>query len=348
MARILYAIMGDARGHLSRSLSVVQQMPDHDYLFAGGGKVLELRNEGHRVYELPMLGTFYKDTRADIAATLSNAARLLLGKKKTIRNCIKEIEKFRPDLIISDYEFFVPLAAKKMGLPCISLDHQHILTHCDYAIPEGKLMDRLLTFFPIKCLYSNASKFIISSFFQLPVKDASVASVVPPILRKRVLQFTPGEGDHGLVYTSGGTFHALLPELEKMDRTFHVYGFGEHPPRKNLIFKPFSQNGFLEDLSTARYVVSNAGHNLISEALYLGKPVVCLPIQLMYEQFFNAYNLKKLGFGDYVLNFSQLLPTLKEMERNAPVYEERIRQFNFWGNKLVVEKLEQELAHQRL
>ena len=97
MARILYAIMGDARGHLSRSLSVAQQMDQHEFLFAGGNNVLELREKDYRVYELPILGTYYKDTRADIVATIRNALRLLFRRGEIIKGVIKKIEEFKPD-----------------------------------------------------------------------------------------------------------------------------------------------------------------------------------------------------------------------------------------------------------
>ena len=344
MARILYGIMGDARGHLSRSLSVVQHLPDHQLLFAGGGSVLELRQQGYDVHELPMLATLYKDTRVDFLATATNALKVLSGSRKVVNDLVKVVERFDPHLIITDYEYFVPLAAKRLGRPCISLDHQHILTLCHYKHPKGQGLNRLLTCLPISRLYSNATHYLVSSFFELPPLDPRRTEVLPPILRKYLWDLSPSQGDHVLVYTSGGAYAALLPHLEQLKRPCYIYGFGEERRQGNLHFKAYSVEGFLGDLASCRYVVSNGGHNLISEALFYDKPVVCLPIHFLYEQFMNGYFLKEFGFGEFSITLENFPEVLLRMEKNTEAHAKRIKQFNFWGNDQVVARLEAFLA----
>ncbi len=341
MARILYGIMGDARGHLSRSLSVVQHMQGHEFLFAGGGTVLELRDHDYEVYELPMLSTLYKDTRVDFVGTGANALRVLCGRAGIVNGLIKVIERFKPDLIISDYEFFVPLAARRMGLPCLSLDHQHVLTHCAYVPPPSQQLNRMLTCIPIMRLYSNATKYMVSSFYELPPKNQLSTEVVPPILRKDVRDFAPLSGDHVLVYSSAGAYKVLLPYLEKLHRPCHIYGYGDITNRGNLVFKPRSVHGFLQDLSTCCYVISNGGHNCISEALYYGKPVMCLPIHFLYEQFMNGHFLKDFGFGEYSMEVKKIDSKLRHIDNNIENYTRQIVKFNFWGNDQVVDRLQQ-------
>ena len=53
MSRICYGVMGDARGHLSRALAIAQELPQHEFLFIGGGKVHILKEKGYRVEECP-------------------------------------------------------------------------------------------------------------------------------------------------------------------------------------------------------------------------------------------------------------------------------------------------------
>jgi len=344
MARILYGIMGDARGHLSRSVSVVQHMPGHEVLFAGGGKVLELRDQGRDVVELPMLATLYKNTSVDFTATVTNALKVLAGRRKVMDRLARVVEDFDPHLIISDYEYFLPLAARRLGRPCLSLDHQHVLTHCAYNPPRVQKLNRALTFFPIKRLYSNASRYLVSSFYELPPRDPATTEVAPPILRESVREFAPSKGEHVVVYTSGGAYEALTPFLELLHRPCRVYGFGRQPSRGRVEFMPYSERGFLEDLASCRYVISNGGHNLISESLYYVKPVLCLPINFLYEQFLNAYFLQEFGFGLMCMQKNGIRKALQKMESNLEVFEEQIRKYSFWGNDVVVSRLEGMLA----
>ena len=65
------------------------------------------------------------------------------------------IEGYRPDLIVTDYEFFTQMAARRLGRPCVSLDNQHLLTHCRYEPPPGHRLSRLMTLLLIRTLYSR-------------------------------------------------------------------------------------------------------------------------------------------------------------------------------------------------
>ena len=284
MARILYGVMGDARGHVNRARIIAREMPHHQFLFVGGDKVHDLEADGHTVEDVPMGSTYYSNNRVDIKATFANAVRVFVRSNPVIQRVARIIEDFDPHLILTDYEFFTPLAARRLGRLCVSLDHQHVITRCRYDAPQGQRFSRLLTTTIIEKLYSNARHFMIVSFFQLPPDDPNSVEVFPSIVRREITAFTPTAGDHVLVYQTSPTFRRLFPVLEEMESRFLIYGMGELPERKNLRFKPISRQGFLRDLASCRYVIANGGHNVLSEALYLGKPVFSFPIANAYEQ----------------------------------------------------------------
>jgi uncharacterized protein (TIGR00661 family) len=338
MGKILYSLMGDARGHFSRCLSVAQHMPEHEYLFLGGGNALEFRELGYHAEELPMLATYYKHGRLDIAHTVGNAARILTQRDRIVQRAAEIIRAFDPDLILTDYEYFTPLAAERLDRPCYSLDHQHALTHCRYERPPGQLLARALLFAPLLGLYSKASRFLVSSFFELPPKAPNV-EVFGPILRRLVKDFTPCQGEHALVYMSLGVSENVLPLLEGRDRKFLIYGFGERPARKNLEFRPKSIEGFMRDLASCSYVVSNGGHSLLSEALYFGKPVLCFPIPNLYEQFINGHFLEASGFGLSSLGATPRDALLDAMESRRESFAAALAQRNFWGNDRIATRL---------
>ena len=72
MARILYGLMGDSRGHLNRALILARELPHHEFLFVGGQKALEIRGHGYNLEEIPLIETYYRNNSVDVAATVWN------------------------------------------------------------------------------------------------------------------------------------------------------------------------------------------------------------------------------------------------------------------------------------
>lgn len=341
MARILFGVMGDASGHVSRALSVAQELPGHEFLFLGGGKVLGLKTMGYAVEGVPMTSTYYRRNRVDVAATVQNALKILLGWRRTTNRVERIMRDFDPDLVLTDYEFFSPLAARRMGIHCISVDHQHFLSKCACSIPKEQALGRFMLALPLRYMYSKAEYYLITSFFQLPVADPTDSEMFPPILRSEVREMTPSQGSHVLVYQTSPTFLRLLPVLEQLRYPCIVYGFGERPSSSRVVFKAPSRRGFLEDLASCQYAVTNGGHNVISEALFYGKPVFSFPIRLAYEQFFNAHMLRILGFGDYSIDPYPDLSLFDAFERRLEVFRVRIGEGDFYGNDKLAARLEE-------
>jgi uncharacterized protein (TIGR00661 family) len=341
VGRICYGVMGDARGHLSRALAVARELPQHEFLFIGGSKAHILREKGYRVKDVPILPTIIRNNRVDFAGTL---ARGLMGLGRMGPACMEVrglIKDFDPHLIISDYEFVTLKVARLMGRPCVSLDNQHLLTHCRYNPPPGQQVNRYLTCALIRYLFSNASRYLVTSFHTLPPANPALTEVFPPLINQKLQEYPPITGDHALVYLRGNNATRLIKQLKASRRQFVIYGWGERPPDGNLLFKKTSENGFLNDLATCNYVIGNGGHSLISEALYLGKPILCHPVKFFYEQFFNAYYLKQNGLGDYSLDKACRMDIIENFEANVDRFRARIKAGNFFGNQLVAARLDE-------
>jgi uncharacterized protein (TIGR00661 family) len=333
--------MGDAGGHVNRAKIMAQEMGRHEFLFVGGNRALDLRATGYSVEEVPLASTIYKENSVDILATAVNACKVFVAGRTIVKRLAGVIRQFDPHLIITDYEYFTPLAARSLDRPCVSLDHQHILTCCDYEPPKGHRLNRLMTNGAISAFYSNSSLHLVVSFFKLPPRDPRKTEVFPAILRREVTRYKPEEADHVLVYQTSPTFRRLAPLMRSSSRPFHVYGFGELPSQGNVIYKAPSSQGFLEDLATCRYVITNGGHNVISEALYLKKPVFSFPISYAYEQLINGYFLSELGYGAYCATPTFSDRVLTSFEERLDDYRDSIRVGNYFGNELVAQRLEE-------
>lgn len=344
MARILVGIMGDAGGHISQALAVANEMTQHEFLFIGGGRVLDLRRMGYSVEEVPVPSTYYVNNRVDVPGTVRNAMKVLFDRKRTVERVVQIVKDFDPVLVLTAYEYFAPLAARKVGIPCVSIDNHHFLNKCVYKVPKGQTIGRLMYSMPLRWMFSNADHFFISAFYKLPPANPAETEVFPPVLRRAVLEVEPTDGEHVLVYQTSPTFQRLVEALEQMPHKFTVYGLGEQPSSKNIEYKAPSTAGFLNDLAGCRYLITNGGHNAISEALYFGKPVFSFPIHFAYEQFFNAFMVEALGYGSYSLAANPYADVLRGFEKRLDEFRARIAQGEFYGNAKLASRLEELIA----
>ena len=182
MANILFGVMGDALGHVNRARVLAERMPGHRFLFVGGGRALELEKRGFRVLEVPMASTAYSGNRVHLPKTVLNGIRLFKDCGRTLGRLLRAVRDFDPALALTDYEFFTPLAAKKLGIPCVSVDHQHIMTECRTHPVQGQTLNRMLLLLPLLFMYSRPRRYLIPSFFPCPPKDPNRATVLPPLL----------------------------------------------------------------------------------------------------------------------------------------------------------------------
>lgn len=340
MGRVLYALVGDSGGHLRRGLTLAGLLEDHEFLFVGANRALEAKKWGYQVEELPMIGTYYKNNRVDLPKTIIEAAKALLFGGSIIKRAQDIIERYDPDIIITDYERFIPLAAKQLDRPCYSLDNQHLLTHCAYHRPAGHNLNRFMTTFSVSKLFSEASHYFITSFFDADPIDPNITEIYPPLIRPDLDRFEPKIGEHGLVYQTSPTFEKLLPKLREIDQPFYIYGLGVRPREGNLIFKGPSNDEFLSDLASCRYCVVNGGHNVISEALVFNKPIFCFPIENAYEQLINAYYLRRLNYGDYSYGPDPGKADLKSFMSELDSYGTAMKNKTFNGNSLIKDRIE--------
>jgi uncharacterized protein (TIGR00661 family) len=300
MARILYGVMGNTWGHISRALAVAEALPEHEFYFVGGGRVPGLVGGRFPVLEVPVARTVYKRNRAVVAATCRELARCAAAVPRVCRQILELVQRWQPSLAICDREFFLPRAARRAGLPCVWLGHSHILRHCRYRVPPSQWGAWALGAIEDRLCFHHRDRHLLVSFYRLPLARADRAELFPPLLRQAVRSVCARAGDHVLMYQSTATFPQLVEAARQLRRPVVVYGVrNEHARRGNVTFKPFHQQAILEDLAGCAYAVANGGHNFICEALYFGKPLVCVPVGMNFEQYLNGRHVRALGYGDF-------------------------------------------------
>ncbi|MGD9110516.1 MAG: glycosyltransferase family protein [Phycisphaerales bacterium] len=326
MAKIVYAVAGEGFGHSSRSHIIGQRLIDsgHDVIFAASNKSFAYLRQyfDDRVKEVFGLRIHFLDGRVSALQTIArNIWRSHHGLKINRRLYKECFDKFKPDLVITDFEPFSSFWALYRKVPFFSIDHQHLLTHCTPEYPPGNLAARLNAYFVTRFYYSRAACYVIINFFKAPA-NISRAVVAPPVIRDEVAALEPAAGDHIVIYTTYASDEQKLRQMlhKFAPRKFCVYGFNKFEQDGNIIFKQRSTEGFLSDLACSKGVVATAGFSLISECMHLRKKMCLLPLLGQYEQIVNAHYVQELGLGLSCkeLNEQSLTDFLTEIEKPMP------------------------------
>jgi uncharacterized protein (TIGR00661 family) len=332
MARILYGVHGTGHGHAIRALTIARHFAQHEFLFISHGTGAAILGAEFPVEDCPNPETPIKAHRVDVAATLWGALRVKSQAGRIRRRLLQVMDRFQPEVTMTDYEYFVPQVARQVGLPCLSVDHQHVVTCCWHQVPWPQFPSYLTTRWAVSAMFSQATDYLAVSFFRPPRQPGVRARVLPPLLRESVLARQPRDGDHVVAYQGYATFQRFFPFLSAIPSPVLVYGFDTEGTQGNLHFKKTSESGFLEDLSSCRYVVCGGSHTLISEALHYGKPVIAFPIKNAFEQYLNALYLERLGYGRYYPGLRPRPQIIPDFEARLEDFRAHIRPVSFNGN----------------
>lgn len=346
--KILYGVPGEGMGHATRSRVIIEHLlKNHDVKVVSSDRAFTFLNKlfGDRVIEINGFHLAYNNSKVSktrtLTSTLKSAPKNLLFNYKKYAALQ---ESFIPDLVISDYESFTFLFAKKNSIPLISIDNIQILSRCelDIRIPFSEKTNYQIAKSITQAKVPGAQEYFITTFFYPEIKKQPT-QLVPPIIRESIQQVTPSKGSHILVYQTSTSQNNLIGILQELKgETFHVYGFNKSEDHGNVQLKPFSETGFIEDLASAKAVIANGGFSLISECVYLHKPVCSIPIQNQFEQFVNASYIDKLGYGRHFHEFhadsiKAFLYDLGQFEKNLEGYKQK-------GNTELFEKLDAVIA----
>jgi uncharacterized protein (TIGR00661 family) len=340
MARILYGVHGTGHGHATRALTIARHFPEHEFLFLSHGAGAQLLQGEFPVVECYNPETPVKGHRVAVAATLISNLKVWSQSAKLLRQVLEVMERFQPQVAISDYEYFLPRAAQLAGIPCLSLDHQHVITCCRHPVPWRQIASYFVTSWAVKHYFSRASHYLVSSFFQPPSAPKADILVLPPLLRESVPALKARDGEHVVAYQGYSTFSRFFPFLKAIPRPVFVYGFNLERTEGNLHFKRHSEAGFLNDLASCRYVICGGGHTLISEALFYGKPVFSFPVQKAFEQFLNAFYVDRLGYGLYFTGLRPPPEMVAAFEAQLDRFRALISQGDFYGNSRIFSLVE--------
>jgi uncharacterized protein (TIGR00661 family) len=299
MAKIVYGVSGEGSGHSSRARVMAKHLikNGHSVKIVSYDRGVKNLQDEFDVFETEGLHIASADNRVSKVKTFTrNLKKLSSGHRKLIELKEDIFKGFQPDCVLTDFEPMTAHLASHYRIPLISIDNQHRLRYMHFPCPERLEADRILTKNIIRSMIPKPDVSLVTTFHFNEITNDRTFSF-PPILRKEVTDRTPVTCDHILVYLSFG-FDTFLPIMKSLTREkFIVYGYDKSQEDQNLIYKPFSKEGFLKDLASAKAVMATAGFTLMTESFYYRKPFMALPMKGQFEQEINGILMAELGYG---------------------------------------------------
>src|SRR4051812_19632681 len=258
--RILYGVVGEGMGHATRSKVVIEHLVarGHKVKIVVSGRAYEfLRKSFEDVVEIRGLTIAYRKGAMDRDASLLR--NVLLSPTMLFQNAsayLEDVRHFNPKIVLSDFDSYAFFFAKRFGLPIISIDNQQIIHKCKHEKPitKGIKADYRATRAFVKAKLPGCDHYVVTSFFtpEIRAKFEDRVTLVPPILRREILEATPTRGEHVLVYQTSTSDKTLLHELSRLtSQKFIVYGLRRDAVQDNCVLRSFSEAGFVRDLASA-------------------------------------------------------------------------------------------------
>jgi uncharacterized protein (TIGR00661 family) len=336
MAKIIYGVQGEGLGHATRSKVVLDiLMKDHDIMIFSSSRAYDFLKQqyGDRVLPIEKTALVYHRTSMSIWHTLTR----FLSNYPIYKNSTKMVEEvvrdFKPDLCITDFEMITARVARKHKIPLISVDNQHMFTKARMEYPPKHWWSHLIVQLTTWFFVPYADSYVIVSFYTLNPKEKNVF-FVPSTIRDEILKAKPRDDNYFLVYQTSHDYGEVLPMLQALpDLRFIIYREGPQKVEGNTMFKQLHGPEFVHDLAHCKGIITNGGLSLIGEAIYLKKPLYCVPIRNQFEQIINTIQVEKMGFGIMANGF-----TPQEFQKyliNLPMYRDNLTKYKQEGNDIL-------------
>ena len=296
--RILYGIQGTGHGHISRARVVLPKLREYaevDVLVSGYNFTMNI--DGEIAYKARGLSLAYDNNGSvDMLETALN-----LHPIKFIQD-VQSIPIEEYDFVVNDFEPVSAWAANGAGIPCVAISHQ-----------ASFLSDKVPR--PVK--KSLVAEQVIKHFAP---GTAAVGShylryddfVEPPIIRRQIRNLNPSLGNHITVYLPAfdhQTLGSIFNQVQKVEWDIFSPDCEEKYIKGNVTVNPVGKETFLESIESCLGIVSATGFETTSEAMFLGKKLLTIPIKNQYEQLCNAAALTQLG-GKVVYQIDQDFPQI--------------------------------------
>jgi uncharacterized protein (TIGR00661 family) len=335
--KFLFIVQGEGRGHLTQAISLAEILRRH------GHEVVETLVGKSKSRDVP---AFFRD-RIGAVVHIYDAPSLVFKKNgkhvnllktflfnvnipkirkygKSIEMIYKHVKAAKPDAVVNFYEMLPGLTflRYRIDIPLIGIGHQFLLKHPDYQFGKDDSQNMMILRLHTLLTGISATKILALSFYPMRKYSGEKVVVMPPLLRREVLELPLFEGDYILGYMlNSGYFNEVQKWHEKNPEVkLHFFWDKKDADDETVIDENFTlhlinDEKFLKYMSACRGYITTAGFESVCEALFMNKPMMLIPSHL--EQEINAADASSINGGVVGDNFdlSILLNYMNERPR---------------------------------
>ncbi len=282
--KLLYGVQATGNGHITRSRIMVSKLKEagHDVhvIFSGRDK--------DDLWDVESFHPFTVYRGLTFATDKGRIKYIQTAKDIRLIQWLKDVNQFPVDgidLVITDFEPVSAYIAKKHGLPTIGIGHQYAFSYDIPLLGHNPVTRWIMKIFGPAEIHIGLHWYHFDQPIFPPVIPTMQPGEVDP---KKTLVYLPFENQSDMV--------KLLAPFN----TFQFHIFTEYEvehDHDHIIVRPLSREDFLNELMTCKGVITNAGFELPSEALSLGKKILVKPLKGQMEQMSNMEAMRRLGWG---------------------------------------------------
>lgn len=315
--KYLFIVQGEGRGHLTQAISLSEILHRH------GHEVVEVLVGKSTSREVPV---FFRE-RMGVEVIVYDAPSLIFKKDKkhidkfrtflyntrlpklhkygrSVELIHRRIKKHKPDVVVNFHEILpgVMHLRFRVDIPFVNIGHQYLLKHPEYQFGKEDTQNMMLLRFHTMLTGISATKILALSFYQMKDCPREKLKVVPPLLRREVLDLHPSAGDYILGYMLN---QGYLTEVQKWheahpDVKLHFFWDKKDAPEELVVNENFTlhrinDEKFLHYMENCKGYITTAGFESVCEALYMNKPVMLIPAHM--EQEINAADASSIHGG---------------------------------------------------
>jgi uncharacterized protein (TIGR00661 family) len=341
--RFLFIVQGEGRGHLTQAITLSCLLKEAGHEVSA---VLVGRSEWREIpaffYEkvcAPVISfespNFVSDPQSKSVLLLPTITtnlrryRVFLESLKTVH---RMVEQHRPDVIVNFYDLLGGLynLLYKPNVPYVCIGHQYLLQHPSFEFPKRSWLYQCILDLNTRVTSFGADKKLALSFRPMP--DVLLRQEVIDIPATDKISSTSAEKPYFLAYINQNGFSEEVIQWHEKHPDVQIHMFWDRKDaaeevkhHENLIFHRINDRKFLELMRGCQGYVCTAGFESVCEAMYLGKPVMMIPVHRHFEQSCNALDALKSGAGIAAqdFDFSRFIEYL-------PRHQHRQEEFQQW------------------
>jgi uncharacterized protein (TIGR00661 family) len=283
--RIFYGVQGTGNGHITRARVMAKELHaagcDVTFQFTG--------RPADKYFDMDIFNGYQSRTGLTFNTEHGKVNYLKTARDAKPITFIKDVRSLDLsgfDLVISDFEPVTAWAAKNQKKKVLGIGHQYAFNHKIPREGSDPIADQVMKYFApadvgVGLHWHHFGQAILPPIIDTPETPKN-------IIKNKIIVYLPFEDQNEVI--------RLLSPFINFE--FHIYS-PEVVPSKfdHITCNPLSRDGFQKDLYDCAGIISNAGFELASEALQLGKKILAKPLHAQMEQISNAAALQQLGYG---------------------------------------------------